>query len=116
MRCAVCVVRSIGLAYTAATGSSASRSAAASACPTPFSERSIPGMRPESNGPVCAVTACRTSTRRVGGLGASAGASVGASAPGATGSSVTGWVIRPRYRRALPVRFRVYEREASCRM
>ncbi len=32
----------------------------------------MPGMRPESSGPVCAVTAWRTSTRRVGGLGFSA--------------------------------------------
>ncbi len=30
------------------------------------SERSMPGVRPESIGPVCAVTAWRTSTRRVG--------------------------------------------------
>ena len=43
--------------------------AAASACPTPFSERSMPGMRPDSSGPVCAVTAWRTSTSRVGGFG-----------------------------------------------
>ena len=28
----------------------------------------MPGMRPESRGPVCAVTPCRTSTRRVSGL------------------------------------------------
>ena len=69
--CAVCVVRSIGLAYTAAIGSFASRCAVASAWPTPFSERSMPGMRPESSGPVCAVTACRTSTSRVGGFGLS---------------------------------------------
>ena len=29
----------------------------------------MPGIRPESSGPVCAVTACRTSTSRVGGFG-----------------------------------------------
>ena len=34
-----------------------------------------PGMRPESSGPVCAVTAWRTSTRRVGGFGFSVAAS-----------------------------------------
>ena len=56
MHCAVCVVRSIGLAYTAPIASDASRAAACSACSTPFSERSIPGNRPESSGPVCAVT------------------------------------------------------------
>ena len=43
MRCAVCVVRSIGLAYTAAIGSAASRSPRRSACSTPFSDRSMPG-------------------------------------------------------------------------
>jgi hypothetical protein len=31
----------------------------------------MPGIRPESNGPVCAVTACRTSTNRVGDFGCS---------------------------------------------
>ena len=37
-----------------------------SACSRPLSDRSMPGVRPESIGPVCAVTAWRTSTRRVG--------------------------------------------------
>ena len=41
------------------------RSPSASAWARPSSERSIPGARPESNGPVCAVTAWRTSTRCV---------------------------------------------------
>ena len=34
----------------------------------PFSERSMPGMRPDSSGPVCAVTPWRTRTSRVGGF------------------------------------------------
>ena len=71
-------MRSIGLAYTAAIGSFANRCAVASACPTPASDKSIPGNRPESNGPVWGVTACRTSTSRVGGLGFSGCASVSA--------------------------------------
>ena len=44
--------------------SAARRSAAASAWPMPFSERSMPGIRPDSSGPVCAVTAWRTRTSR----------------------------------------------------
>ena len=59
-----------GLAWCARSGSrrpprsAAPRGArrAASACSTPVSERSMPGVRPESSGPVCAVTAWRTST------------------------------------------------------
>src|SRR5215210_3469519 len=77
MRCAVCMVRSIGLAYTAEICSFASRCAAASACPTPLSDRSMPGSRPDNNGPVCAVTACRTSTSRVGGFGFCSGSASG---------------------------------------
>ena len=91
------MVRSIGLAYTAAIGSFASRCAVASACPTPFSDRSMPGMRPESSGPVCAVTACRTSTRRVGGFGLSGvvvGLSVGRRLGSAVGASVSGMAAK----------------------
>src|SRR5690242_16429723 len=33
----------------------------------------MPGIRPDRSGPVCAVTAWRTSTRRVGGFGFSRG-------------------------------------------
>ena len=77
-------MRSIGLAYTAAIGSFANRCAVACACPTPASDKSMPGNLPDSNGPVCGVTACRTSTRRVGGLGFSGFASLSA------GASVSG--------------------------
>ena len=100
---AVCAVRSIGLAYTAATGSTASRAAAARDCSTPLSERWMPGMRPESSGPVCAVTPCRTSTSRVGGLCSvfsgdaplAAAASVVVAAVSVIGVEPTGDVARP---------------------
>src|SRR5690242_5868678 len=50
----------------------------------------MPGMRPDRSGPVCAVTACRTRTSRVGGFGFSArGASDAAASPDLLGSSLS---------------------------
>ncbi len=46
-------------------------------------------MRPESRGPVCAVTACRINTSRVGGVGSGVGAGSGAASVGAGGVEVT---------------------------
>ncbi len=65
----------------------------------------MPGIRPDSSGPVCAVTAWRTSTRRVGGLGfsASVGSRFGAPSSGRRGRRRSrAWP--PRYRSRHPVR------------